>query len=211
MGNADVVLHVEADKAAGAIKITVEKMRDGRDGFSIFFKVQPAGSEMVPVPERITKEEYLELMGSAATMGNRPSEAQLTFNCRRDTLVAHGAVGFDTGLTEHQFAEILVGERPRDDDKEALAHWKTEVERERTSLKNAHGKQSYKGVLCAEQLPAGFDKKQWRWFIVNPDPSDTAAGLDSAALAHPATLFGTTDHGNGLWSHVGASATGYPS
>jgi hypothetical protein len=38
MGNADVVLHVEADKAAGAIKITVEKMRDGRDGFSIFFR-----------------------------------------------------------------------------------------------------------------------------------------------------------------------------
>jgi len=34
MGNADVVLHVEADKAVGAIKVTVEKMRDGRDGSS---------------------------------------------------------------------------------------------------------------------------------------------------------------------------------
>jgi hypothetical protein len=51
MGNADVVLHVEADKAVGAIKVTVEKMRDGRDGFSIYFKVQPQGSEGVPVPD----------------------------------------------------------------------------------------------------------------------------------------------------------------
>jgi hypothetical protein len=211
MGNADVVLHVEADKAAGSIKITVEKMRDGRDGFSIFFKVQPAGSEMVPVPERITKEEYLGLVGNTGITGERPNEAQLTFNCRRDMLVGHGAVSFDQGLTELQFAEILAGERPRDDDVEALAHWKTEVERLRTSLKNAHGKPSYKDVLCDERLPAGADKKQWRWFIVNPEPSDAASGLDSAALAHPATLFGSTDHGNGLPSHVGASAAGYPS
>jgi hypothetical protein len=61
MGNADVVLHVEAVKAAGAIKVTVEKMRDGRDGFSIYFKVPPAGSVTVPAPEKITEEEYLVL------------------------------------------------------------------------------------------------------------------------------------------------------
>jgi hypothetical protein len=211
MGNADVVLHVEADKAAGAIKITVEKMRDGRDGFSIFFKVQPTGSEMVPVPERITKEEYLGLVGNTGITGERPSEAQLTFNCRRDMLVGHRAVSFDQGLTELHFAEILAGERPRDDDVEALAHWKTEVERLRTSLKNAHGKPSYNGVLCDKRLPAASDKKEWRWFIVNPNPPDTAAGLDSSALAHPAAVFGNPDHRNGMQSNLGASAAGYPS
>jgi hypothetical protein len=210
MGNADVVLHVEADKAVGAIKVTVVKMRDGRDGFSIFFKVPPEGSEGVPVPERVTKEEYLARTGSTSG-GTRPTDAELTFNQRRETLVEHGAINFDRGLTESQFAEILAGERPRNDDEEALAHWKDEVERERTSLKNAHPKPSYKGVLCDKQLPAGGDKEQWRWFIVKPEPSDTTAGLDAVALADPAALFGATDHGRGVQFQVGASATGYPS
>ena len=165
MGNADVVLHVEANKEAGAIKVTVEKMRDGRDGFSIFFKVPPAGSETVPVPERITEEEYLALIGRPAEAGR---SAQLTFNHRRDTLVEHGAVSFDSGLSETQFAEILAGPRPRDDDADALAKWKADVEQERKSLKNAHGKKSYKGVLCDQQVPTGSDKKQWRWYIVKP-------------------------------------------
>ena len=71
------------------------------------------------------------------------------------------------------------------------------------SLKNAHGKPSYKGVLCGKQLPAGFDKKQWRWFIVNPEPSDTARGLASAALADPAMLFGNTTMGMGCGFRLG--------
>jgi Bifunctional DNA primase/polymerase, N-terminal/AAA domain len=208
MGNVDVVLHVEANKAVGAIKVTVEKMRDGRDGFSIFFKVPPEGSEGVPVPQRITKEEYLALTGSPSG-GTRSTDAELTFNQRRDTLVEHRAVSFESGLSETQFAEMLVGERPRDDEVEVLAHWKSEVERERISLKNAHGKLSYKGVLCDKQLPAGYDKEQWRWFIVKPEPSNTAAGLDSAAVVDPATLFGANDHGNG--TQDGALAAGYPS
>ena len=120
MGNADVVLHVEANKKTGAIKVTVEKMRDGRDGFSIFFKVPPTGSTAVPVPEKITEEEYLTLMGS--TNGG-PDDAQLTFNNRRDTLIEHDAVSFDSGLSETKFAELLAGPRPRDDDVDALAKW----------------------------------------------------------------------------------------
>ena len=85
MGDADVVLHVEADKTAGAIKITVEKLRDGRDGFSIFFKVPPTGSKAVPVPEKITEEEYQGLM-IGRTSGPQ-DHVQLTFKYRRDTLV----------------------------------------------------------------------------------------------------------------------------
>ena len=115
---------VEANKTAGAIKVTVEKMRDGRDGFSIFFKVSPAGSG-APVPEKISEEEYRGLMGTTSAPR---SNAQLTFNQRRDTLVEHGAVSFEGGLPEAQFAELLVGERPRDNDKEALASWKTGVD-----------------------------------------------------------------------------------
>jgi len=110
MGNADVVLHVEANKIAGAIEVTVEKMRDGRDGFSIFFEVSPTGSG-VPVPEKISEEEYRGLIGTTSV---RPNDAQLTFNQRRDTLVEHGAVRFARGLPEAQFAEQLVGGCCRD-------------------------------------------------------------------------------------------------
>ena len=77
MGNADVVLHVEANKPTGAIKITVEKMRDGRDGFSIYFKVPPAGSVTIPVPEKITENEYSSLMGQWAC-GRRTTNVQLS-------------------------------------------------------------------------------------------------------------------------------------
>jgi hypothetical protein len=205
MGNADVVLHVEANKTVGAIKVTVEKMRDGRDGFSIFFKVSPTGSA-VPVPEKISDEDYRGLMGTTSVP---PSNAQLMFNQRRDTLVEHGAVSFEGGLPEARFAELLVGERPGDNDKEALASWKTGVDREQTSLKNAHGKKGYKGMLCDNQIPAGGDKKQWRWFIVNPGPSDIRAGLNTPI--DPGTLFPPGDHDGGMRTSAGASAAGYPS
>jgi hypothetical protein len=88
MGNADVVLHVEAVKAAGAIKVNVEKMRDGRDGFSIYFKVPPAGSATVPVPEKITEATGIfgwtlhDLRRTAKTLmvrpGVRPDISELT-------------------------------------------------------------------------------------------------------------------------------------
>jgi hypothetical protein len=207
MGNADVVLHVDAYKAAGAIKVTVEKMRDGRDGFSIFFKVAPTGSKMVPVPEKITEEEYLELM-TGRTSG-RPGGAELTFNQRRDMLVDHGAVDFDGGLCEADFAEILAGPRPGDDDTEAVTRWKAEVERERKSLKNAHGKRSYKEVLCSQQVPAGSDKRQWRWYIANSE----AAGIEAAPepLAGLPALFAPSGDAIRMQHQGGASAIGYPS
>jgi hypothetical protein len=205
MGNADVVLHVEADKPAGKIKVTVEKMRDGRDGFSIFFKVQ-TGPGVVPVPEKITQEEYL---GLAGTITDQSDDSRRIFDNRRGVLRDQQALNFEAGLSEKQFAELLVGERPRDRDEEALTDWKAAVEREKTALKNAHSKPSYKGVLCDNQIPAGSDKSQWRWFIVKPETSDTQAGLGAPRDA--AAVFGQVHHGGGLQWPDGASATGYPS
>jgi hypothetical protein len=209
MGNADVVLHVEANKAVGAIKITVEKMRDGRDGFSIYFKVSPADGETVPVPEKITVEEYRGLLGGT---GTRPSDAELTFRRRRDILVDHRAFSFDHGLPEPQFAEILAGPRPRDDDTKAVAKWNAQVAQERMSLKNAHGKERYKEVLSSEQAPSGRKKKQWRWYVVNPGAADTRAPALSAP-GNVAALFAGSEHDIGMEHPVGApaAAAGYPS
>jgi hypothetical protein len=163
----------------------------------------------VLVPEKITEEEYQKLM-MGGTSG-RPSDAELTFNDRRDILVDHRALDFDHGLPESHFAEILAGARPPNNDTEALARWKLEVGRERKALHNAHGKKSYKGVLCDKQAPTGRKKAEWRWFIVKPEPSHTTPGLDAAAPVDPATLLGNRDHDNGIQFQVGTSATGYPS
>lgn len=214
MGNADVVLHVESNKTTGGIKVTVEKMRGGRDGFSIFFKVPPAGSGRVPVPEKITEKDYKALTGTTSraltgTTGATPDDAQLKFNQRREALVERRAISFDTGLLETKFAEILAGPRPRDDDTDALANWNAAVAQERQSLKNAHGKIHYQGILCNKQLPTDGRKEQWRWFIVKPEPSDIAAGLDRPV--DPDAVFGSVARGHGLQSPGGASAAGYPS
>jgi hypothetical protein len=192
MGNADVVLHVEAGKQSGAIKVTVEKMRDGRDGFSIFFKVPPSGSTEVPVPEKITEQEYLALLGPST---GRPDEAQLTFDHRRDVLIESGAISFDTGLTETRFAGILIGPSPGDDNPQGVAQWKTSVEQERKSLHNAHSKKSYKGVLCDQRVPTDGNKMEWRWFIVKPELIDAAAGPETALDA--ATIFAAVDCSSG--------------
>ena len=96
MGNADVVLHVEADKAAGSIKVTVEKMRDGRDGFSIFFRVSRRG----PRCASARADHQGGVPGpswQAGYDGRTAKRGSTEFNCRRDTLVGHGAVASTAG------------------------------------------------------------------------------------------------------------------
>jgi hypothetical protein len=164
-GNADVILHLEADKPSGAIKLTVAKMRDGRDGFSVYFKVPPAGTPGVPVPVKITEGEYVELVKGSAAGSLSPT---MVFNQRKRSLLSAGAFGFNKGLTERLFAERLIGPEPSPDDLSATAEWETSVEKERKALQNAHSKPKYKGVLCDEQMPEGVTgqgKMQWRWFL----------------------------------------------
>lgn len=177
-GNADVILHLEADKPSGAIKLTVDKMRDGRDGFSVYFKVPPSDTPGVPVPVKITESEYVELVKGSATGAVTP---RMTFNERKRALLSAGRFGFNKGLTERQFAERLAGPEPSPADLGAMAKWETKVETERKSLQNAHRTPTYKGVLCAEQMPEGVSgqgKMQWRWFL----PERAAAAPDDDAF-----------------------------
>jgi hypothetical protein len=119
-GNVDVVLLVDANKAAGAVKVTVEKMRDGRDGFSVHFKVPPQGSPEVPVPVKITEAEYVALV-KAAPKADDDQSLKLSI---RLALAEANARSFGGGLTNRMLAERLVGREPREDD-EARRQWRS--------------------------------------------------------------------------------------
>jgi hypothetical protein len=157
-GNADVILHLEADKAAGAIKLTVEKMRDGRDDFSVYFRYDKGG---VPVPRRISSAEYTELV---AARGDAATPAMKEFNRRYNALCDAGARSFETGLSESAFAALLVGPEPIGGTPEEYAAHDTKIGKTRKALQNAHSTKTYKGVLCDEKVPVGGGKMEWRWF-----------------------------------------------
>jgi hypothetical protein len=67
-------------------------------------------------------------------------------------------------MLETDLAQMLVGPRPSEDQIAALADWKTDTDRKRKSLQNAHGKPLWKD-MCEQRVPAGGDKPQWRWFL----------------------------------------------
>jgi AAA domain len=103
--NADFVLHAEANKKAGAVKVTVEKMRDGPDGFSVYFAVPPQGSPEVPVPTPIRKGDYEAL---AKDNGSTGGGADPIFAKRAALLTRLNARNYQDGLPERRFAEEIV-------------------------------------------------------------------------------------------------------
>ncbi len=169
MGNVDGVLHIEADKTVGAIEVKVEKMKDSRDGFSIYFRAPPEGSDDVPVPRQISKDEYKELLKGSTRkkVNDGSSAARARYDRLYGLLKARGAFGFENGVTERAFAELLA--RPSGDP--------ASIEKELQTLKNNHRTSLY-GGLCAMQIPPGGDKPQWRWFLPDPAGRDRGPGSD---------------------------------
>ena len=74
-GNADAVLKLEAEEAPGCIllALTVVHMRDGPDGHNVYFKAPPKGGAEVPVPVKITWQEY-EALKDAPKARSGPQE-----------------------------------------------------------------------------------------------------------------------------------------
>jgi AAA domain len=168
MGNVDGVLHIEADKTVGAIEVKVEKMKDSRDGFSIYFQAPPEGSPDVPVPRLISEAEYRELLKGSTKkkrVEDRTSDAR--YDRLYGALKARGAFGFENGLTERDFAELLT----------LPSRSPASIGKELQTLKNNHRASSY-GGLCAMQTPAAGNKAQWRWFLPDPAVQDRGPGSD---------------------------------
>ena len=157
-GNADVVIACEADKDLGLIKLTVEKMRDGRDGFSLYYAVEKDG---IPVPVQITEQTYNERRGRSATIdddqGKRLSVKLTLQNAKADRFMA--------GLNDRQLAERMIGPMPAEDEEEAERRWLSMVEKQRAALRGArnHERQWTVGMGSQEVSHEGA-RLEWRWW-----------------------------------------------
>jgi AAA domain len=162
-GNVDAILHLKAQDC-GAIELHVEKMRDGRDGFSIYFKVPPKGSPEVPVPVRITEAEYKALAVAGGT--DDDSQEGRCIGILRE----RGCYGWAHGLEDEVMAEAVVefltnSRQPADSEVDALAEWRTAVAKEKKSLQQAAGKRQWAKRLTGSQVLPGGKVLVRRWFL----------------------------------------------
>lgn len=132
-GNIDASLHVEHHDS-GALKLTVEKMRDGRDGHSIYFQVPPKGAQEVPVPVRITKQEYEKLIAATAPASDRAARVE---GILRQHDIRGGKVR-DHAWMSARLADLITGsEYAARDGLDAPAEWHACRNDEMKALKDA--------------------------------------------------------------------------
>jgi hypothetical protein len=178
-GNADAVLHVTADKEAGAIKVYVEKMRDGPDGFSVYFLVELAASG-VPVPRKISAAEYQALLAKAKSFTvQRVDPNQKAHDRLRNLLIERGITGVEQGLTDDDVIELEMDLLYAGSDKSRgrtgwtpvdQAAWETDKQKLRKALTNRRrSAQSDKlwADLYHHIVPIGGKDLQWRWYVVS--------------------------------------------
>jgi hypothetical protein len=182
-GNVDTLLFQYADDS-GAIKQHVQKMRDGVDGFDVYFNAWPQGRDAgVPVPVKITEEEYQAL---AKGRPDDESARGKLFADRRDILLRNRVFSFEDGWSPRRLAEALVHARPRvssPDKTEDAALLETAIEKERKALNNATRSKAYNGVIVHERYPRGAavekivapngdsrvrSRMEWRWYMDDP-------------------------------------------
>jgi hypothetical protein len=158
-GNVDFILHIETDKEAGVVKLTVEKMRDGADGFSIYFRVDPG----VPVPVKISKVEYDGRKGSISRHDRDGSREMHV----RFTLGERGARNFESGLSDDQLAEAIVEAPPPESQVQETAEWRTRFLKEKKAIQNAavgHNAKWAQRLHDSKVLPGGTELQR-RWFL----------------------------------------------
>jgi hypothetical protein len=160
-GNADVVIACDADKDAGVVKLTVEKMRDGADGHSLYFRIDTEQGG-VPVPVRISEADYKERIGKAG--GKAADEDQGKRLSVQSALTGAGADRFMAGLSDKQLAERMCGDEPEQDTEE-WHRWLGAVGEKRRALRNARNRDAgwargLWGVGASHEQAT----EEYRWF-----------------------------------------------
>ena len=158
--NADFVLHVDADKDHQAIRLRIEKMRDGPDGreYDTFFTYEPTG---VPVPVKISPSEYARLTAKAKVVEESAVKAMQVASyvklhpCSRAKGLEHA--GLADALTEQ-----ARGARPGEVGEDGVAEWDTEREKWRRYL-GANCKRPWAKGLWSEKVQAGGKVLILKW------------------------------------------------
>jgi hypothetical protein len=175
-GNVDTLLFQYADDS-GAIRQHVQKMRDGVDGFDVYFNAWPQGRDAgVPVPVKITEDEYNGMIAKGSH-GDESARGKL-FADRRDILLRNQVFSFEDGWPTRRLAEALVNSRARvsatdpQRDKALLA---TAIAKEIEGLKNAARSGVYKDVIAHRRYPdeavefmTPGKKMELRWYMDDP-------------------------------------------
>jgi hypothetical protein len=160
-GNADFIVEIDADKTARKAKVpegvsvTLDKLRDGEDHFSIYYKIEPGG---VPVPIKISEAEFKELRG--ATKEAEP-EGSTDERLVRNVLQQHEAYGRGRGFTDHQLAGLMAdnkhGSRPGETGEPGVAEWDTTCAIWKTKLGKARPRVWAQKLLTQRVDPGGSD------------------------------------------------------
>lgn len=114
--NVDFVWKISANKEAGTARLQVEKMKDGPDGFSVFYRIAK-GVNGVPVALRIPETEYRGLQAVEDSSGRREVRRALQ-------RLARGSADDVSTVTTHVLATALVPPQKGQnaDDYERLLH-----------------------------------------------------------------------------------------
>lgn len=167
IADADFVLKLAADKAAGTARLRVEKMRDGPADYDVHFRVTPAANG-VPIARRIEPGEYRSLTAS--------TRSRLGLDVGR-ALRKLGAVGQDDAVTTPVLAQQLVHEKEQaDPDKPVTAdqHDRAVQAAARKLTDHLKPKEGQPGDLLAYAVcdDWGEPVKPYMWALPEPEDDD---------------------------------------
>jgi hypothetical protein len=158
-GNVDFVWEITSDKEAGTARLHVRHMKDGPDGFSVFFRVTPAANG-VPVARRITKAEYSALTAAGLS------------NDRRDVAAALRKLGPGPHTT-HVLASTLIPLEPNQADDDHARAVRAEVKRlQRLARPGEEGKRGILADYVAHQSANTRDPMLWGLLSASEEDDD---------------------------------------
>jgi hypothetical protein len=171
-GNTDFLIFTEANKEKAVIKATLERMRDGYDGFSTYWQYMNDPNK-VPLPTQISLQEYAAIVTeqSALTIGDSAEKLNLMRVLRQ-----HHAWDWAHGLEPKELAEAMVddeyaGIRPEPATQEE-AQWKDVRKGWLKRINNFKNNSKWAKECWAEHYQPGGDEPILRWFCPTQQEDD---------------------------------------